>query len=89
MSTDTEHDNTTPMAARFVNQAFRIALLAFLTGGAILTFGQVAGVILGRGSLIVTLEDIVAIPTYVCASIAGLLAFLELYASGHSPKEEH
>ncbi|WP_016882016.1 MULTISPECIES: hypothetical protein [unclassified Rhodococcus (in: high G+C Gram-positive bacteria)] len=78
----------TRVFAQVVNQAFRVFLLAFLAGGFVLVFGQVLGIIVGQGSILVDLEEALAIPTYMCAAIAGLLAFAEMYASGRNVKEE-
>ncbi|MGF0313385.1 hypothetical protein [Rhodococcus sp. IEGM1428] len=63
-------------------------LLAFVAGGFVLVFGQVLGIIVGHGSILIELEETLATPTYMCAAIAGLLAFTELYASGRTVKEE-
>ncbi|MDA3628202.1 hypothetical protein OU415_22395 [Saccharopolyspora sp. WRP15-2] len=64
-----------------INRLFRISVIAFLAGGFILTFGQLAGVVIGDGAILVALENVLAVPTYVCAAIAGLLAFIEMYTS--------
>jgi hypothetical protein len=89
---DAQRDHTTgespseSLAARIINQLFRLALVVSLIAGAAMTFGQLIGVVVGQGSWLIALEALLAIPTYVGASIAGLLAFVELYTRG-STKE--
>lgn len=72
---------TRTLVGMTINRVFRVFVIAFLAGGFVLTFGQLAGVVTGDGAILVALDDVLAVPTYVCAAIAGLLAFIEMYTS--------
>jgi hypothetical protein len=61
---------------------FKTCLVVFLLGGTCLVFGQLAGLILGNGDLIMKTWDIFANPTFIVSAIAGVFGFI----LGYLPK---
>lgn len=55
---------------------FKTCLIVFLLGGTCLVIGQMAGLILGSGDLIIKTWDIFANPTFIVSAIAGICGFI-------------
>lgn len=61
---------------RSITRLFKICLVSFLLGGTTLVLGQVLGVVLEDGELIVQVWNVVAKPTFVMSAVASLLGFV-------------
>lgn len=59
-----------------LEKLFIIALVGFLTLGAIIVFTQIIGLIIQQGQLIVSVNEILATPAFVLSSVAGILGFV-------------
>lgn len=62
-----------------IRKIFTLCLLVFMIGGTILVAGQLAGIILQNGQLMIIASEYVGTPTFICASIAGILGFIYSY----------
>ena len=58
---------------------FKTCLEVFLLGGTCLVFGQLAGLILQNGDLVIKTWDIFANPTFTISAIAGIFGFILNY----------
>ncbi|WP_234811849.1 hypothetical protein [Mycolicibacterium canariasense] len=58
---------------------FRVSVVVFLVGGAVVVALQAAGLVLGSGDFINAISDNVAPWAYGAAGVAGLLAFAMSY----------
>lgn len=67
-----------------VRLAFTIFLIIFMLGGTLLVLGQLVGMILMNGQLMLQASQLFGTPTFVCAAIAGFLGFIYSYF----PKEK-
>ncbi|PWJ46972.1 hypothetical protein SAMN06264364_1439 [Quadrisphaera granulorum] len=65
---------------RVLRPLFTLFVVLLLAGGALLVGAQLVALVLGRGEWLGTVSDAVGPPTFVAASIAGLLAFVMSYA---------
>ncbi|MEW9668121.1 hypothetical protein [Ammoniphilus sp. 3BR4] len=55
---------------------FMICLILFLISGALLVIGQVVGVILQNGDIILLSEEILAKPSFILSAMAGVIAYI-------------
>lgn len=62
-----------------VRKAFTLFLMIFMIGGTALVFGQLIGLIIQNGDLMVQTSELVGPPTFICAAIAGMLGFVYSY----------
>ncbi len=58
---------------------FKTCLVLFLLGGTCLVFGQLAGLILQNGNLVIKTWDIFANTTFIISAIAGIFGFILNY----------
>ncbi len=66
-----------------LRQLFTLFAVLLIVGGAVLVGAQLVALVLGRGEWLSTISDAVGPPTFIAASLAGLLAFVMTYAPGH------
>lgn len=64
---------------RVLMALFKVLLVAFLALGSVLVLVQLFGVIVGGSSIVTGVVDVLALPTTVIASIAGILGFAMSY----------
>lgn len=69
---------------KIIQLLFTISLILFMVGGTLLVLGQIMGIILMNGELMVQVTNIFSEPTFITASISGLLGFVYSYF----PKEK-
>ncbi|MGM0214749.1 hypothetical protein [Enterococcus sp. AZ109] len=62
-----------------VRKAFTLFLIIFMIGGTALVLGQLIGLIIQNGNLMVKTSELVGTPTFICAAIAGMLGFVYSY----------
>jgi hypothetical protein len=65
---------------RVLRPLFTVFVVLLLAGGALLVGAQLVALVLGRGEWLGAISDAVGPPTFVAASLAGLLAFAMSYA---------
>lgn len=58
---------------------FKVLLVAFLVLGSVLVLAQFFGVIVGNSGIVTGIVDMLALPTTVIASVAGVLGFAMSY----------
>lgn len=62
-----------------IRKGFTAFLLLFMCGGSLLVIGQILGLVLRNGNLMIKASEVIGIPTFVCAAIAGTLGFIYSY----------
>ncbi|AQT81581.1 hypothetical protein B1R94_23480 [Mycolicibacterium litorale] len=67
------------MMKTLISSIFRVSVLTFLVGGAVVVLLQAAGLVLGDGDFVDAVSDTVAPWAYGAAGVAGLLAFALSY----------
>lgn len=67
-----------------IRKGFTLFLILFMTGGSLLVIGQLLGLVIRNGELMVKTSELVGTPTFICAAIAGTLGFIYSYF----PKEK-
>ncbi len=75
---------------RFV---FTLATVVLVLGGIVLVAAQAVALVLGRGTWLEAVPEVVGPPTLVSASVAGLLAFVLSYgradrSAEHEPEDD-
>ncbi|TNM70273.1 hypothetical protein FHN55_00900 [Streptomyces sp. NP160] len=65
---------------RVLRPLFTLFVVLLLAGGALLVGAQLVALVLGRGEWLSAVSDAVGPPTFIAASLAGLLAFVMSYA---------
>ena len=73
---------------RIVRTVFTVAVLLLLVGGITIVGAQVVALVAGRGAWMTAISEVVGPPTYVAASVAGILAFVMSYRSGGAQDED-
>lgn len=68
-----------PVVLRLVRVGFVASLVLFLLGGFVLVGAQAVEILLGDGAAVTRIAEEVGPPTYVVASVCGLLAFVQEY----------
>lgn len=71
-----------------VAKAFTFFLVLFMFGGSMLVLGQLVGLIIQSGELMIKTSEYVGIPTFICAAIAGVLGFIYSYFPKESKSKE-
>ncbi|MFB9377787.1 hypothetical protein ACFFKU_11025 [Kineococcus gynurae] len=67
---------------------FTLSVALLLLGGGLIVGSQVVALVLGRGEWLATVSDTIGPPTFVAASIAGILAFALSYRGGSGHDED-
>ena len=67
---------------------FRVALAAFVLGGIVLVATQLVGVVFGNGALVISVAERLGPPTYILASLAGVIAFVLAYLNKWDTSEK-
>ena len=79
------------MIVKSARAVFTVAVVLLLLGGLAIVATQVAGLVAGEGGWLTAVSEILEPPTFIAASVAGVLAFLMSYqrrsASEESPAE--
>lgn len=70
---------TDSLPQRAVRVAFVVTLALFLLGGFVLVGAQALELVAGDGDEMLRIAERVGPPTYVLASVCGLLAFVQAY----------
>lgn len=66
---------------------FKICFVTLLLSGSLLVFGQLAGVVLQNGELIIFSSDTFSKPTFVLSAIAGMIGFVLNYVPRKTPMQ--
>lgn len=72
---------------KIANFLFRMLLVVFLVGGAIIVVGQLLGVFLLSESIVVQVSDLVAPWTFAAATLCALCAFISRYQPDSSGQD--
>jgi hypothetical protein len=67
------------MIVKSARVVFTIAVVLLLLGGLVIVAVQAAGLIVGEGGWLTAVSETVEPPTFIAASIAGILAFALSY----------
>ncbi|MGJ7919287.1 hypothetical protein [Neobacillus sp. LXY-4] len=62
-----------------IRKGFTIFLMLFMFGGTLLVVGQLLGMIIQNGELMIQTSEYIGKPTFICAAIAGTLGFIYSY----------
>jgi len=73
---------------RIVRTVFTVAVLLLVVGGITIVGAQVVALVAGRGDWMTAISEVVGPPTFVAASVAGILAFVMSYRSGAAQDED-
>ena len=66
---------------------FRLSCVLFLLSGSLLVIGQIIGLLIQNGNLIILSADIFGTPTFLISGIAGLCGFVLNYIPPSKPVE--
>lgn len=72
------------MMRNIIAALFKMCLVLFLLGGTCLVFGQLGGLLLQNGDMVIKTWDVFANPTFIISAIGGILGFI----LGYFPKEK-
>ncbi len=78
-NTDTPSTTNPGWLTGATSVVFKLSLLLFLAGGAVVTFGQLIGVAVGSGAMVTALATGVGTMSCIVAGISGFFAFLLIY----------
>ena len=67
------------MIVKSARAVFTVAVVLLLLGGLAIVAAQVAGLIAGEGGWLTAAGEALEPPTFIAASVAGILAFLLSY----------
>ena len=67
------------MIVKSARAVFTVAVILLLLGGLAIVAAQVAGLIAGEGGWLTAASEALEPPTFIAASVAGILAFLLSY----------
>ena len=67
------------MIVKSARAVFTVAVVLLLLGGLVIVAVQAAGLIVGQGDWLTAVSETVEPPTFIAASIAGILAFALSY----------
>lgn len=77
------------MAHRLMQQLFRLSVLVFLVGGAVVVAGQLLGIVLGDAQWVADVEADAGPPVCIVASISGILSFVLSYGRPEPERDEN
>ncbi len=79
------------MIVKSARAVFTVAVVLLLLGGLAIVATQIAGLVAGEGGWLTAVSETLEPPTFIAASVAGVLAFLLSYqrrpAHGESTAE--
>lgn len=67
------------MIVKSARAVFTVAVILLLLGGLAIVAAQVAGLVAGEGGWLTAVSETLEPPTFIAASVAGVLAFLLSY----------
>ena len=67
------------MIVKSARAVFTVAVILLLLGGLAIVAAQVAGLVAGEGGWLTAVSETLEPPTFIAASVAGILAFLLSY----------
>ena len=67
------------MIVKSARAVFTVAVILLLLGGLAIVAAQVAGLVAGEGGWLTAVSETLEPPTFIAASVAGVLAFLMSY----------
>ncbi|MER7201653.1 hypothetical protein CG723_09470 [Streptomyces sp. CB01635] len=67
------------MPIRSLHILFRVSVIGFLAGGAVIVLGQLLGIALGNADWVAAVEEHAGPPTFIVAGVSGLIAFVLSY----------
>ena len=67
------------MIVKSARAVFTVAVILLLLGGLAIVAIQVAGLVAGQGGWLTAVSETLEPPTFIAASVAGVLAFLLSY----------
>ena len=67
------------MIVKSARVVFTVAVVLLLLGGLVIVATQAAGLIVGKGDWLTAVSETLEPPTFIAASIAGILAFALSY----------
>ena len=74
------------MIVKSARAVFTVAVILLLVGGLAIVATQVAGLVAGEGGWLTAVSEILEPPTFIAASVAGVLAFLMSYQRRPAPE---
>jgi hypothetical protein len=77
------------MVPRLLQPLFRLSIVVFLLGGAVIVLGQAVGIVLGDAHWVDQVATALQPPTCIAASIAGILSFVLSYRQTEEPAAEY
>ena len=74
------------MIVKSARAVFTVAVVLLLLGGLAIVTAQVAGLVAGEGGWLTAVSETLEPPTFIAASVAGILAFLLSYQRRPAPE---
>ena len=75
------------MIVKSARAVFTVAVVLLLLGGLAIVATQVAGLVAGQGGWLTAVSETLEPPTFIAASVAGVLAFLMSYQRRSASEE--
>ncbi|MFJ8924941.1 MULTISPECIES: hypothetical protein [unclassified Streptomyces] len=74
------------MTVRTLQFLFRLSVIGFLAGGFVVVIAQALGIALGDAGWVAAVGENAGPPTFITASVSGLLAFILSYVDKEKPE---
>jgi hypothetical protein len=76
------------MIVKSARTLFTVSVVLLLLGGLVIVAVQVAGLVAGEGEWLTAVSEALEPPTFIAASVAGVLAFLLSYQRRPAREED-